>query len=410
LNPKIYKTGLDLKFMEIKRQIEEFTRGAVNVLGSESLESKLNEGRPLNIKFGVDPTAPDIHLGHTVPLQRLKGFQNYGHNVQLIIGDYTAMIGDPSGKSETRPMLTPEEIQHNLATYTTQVFKLLNPEKTELLYNSHWLGKFSGADMLKIGTKHSVQQLLQRRDFKNRIDSGSPLSVTELFYPLLVGYDSVHLKTDVEIGGTDQLFNFLASREMQKAYGLLEEVVITLPILEGLDGVKKMSKSLGNAIGVTEKPNEMYGKIMSVSDDLMWKYFDLLSDRTIEEISEMKSSGRNPMEYKMALASEIVEKYHGRNLARGAATYFEDVHRRRNIPEKLEKINLDYRPNLTIVDILRYSGRTKTNGEARRLIEGGGVRINGEKISDSNYAIKSDRDQTLQVGKKFYRELRFSKD
>mgnify|MGYP001239469619 CR=1 FL=1 len=396
--------------MEVKKQIEEFTRGAIDVLGAESLESKLREDRPLNIKFGVDPTAPDIHLGHTVPLQRLRKFQNYGHNIQLIIGDYTAMIGDPSGKSETRPMLTPEEIQHNMETYTTQVFKLLDPEKTELLYNSAWLGDFSGADMLKIGSKHSVQQLLQRRDFKNRIESGNPLSVTELFYPLLVGYDSVHLKTDVEIGGTDQLFNFLASREMQKAYGLSEETVITLPMLEGLDGVKKMSKSLGNAIGVTEKPNDMYGKIMSLSDDSMWKYYELLSDSPVDEIGGMKSSGENPMGHKMRLASEIVEKYHGTEAARISGDYFSQVHRRKNLPEDLEALSIKYRPDLQLIEILRESGRTKTNGEARRLVQGGGVRINGEKISDPYYKISSEDGQVLQVGKKFYRELKFSKD
>ena len=396
--------------MEVSKQLKEFTRGAINVLSVESLESKLREGRPLNIKFGVDPTAPDIHLGHTVPLQRLRGFQNYGHNVQLIIGDYTAMIGDPSGKSETRPMLTPEQIQHNLTTYTDQVFKLLDQQKTELLYNSAWLGDLSGADLLKIGSKHSVQQLLQRRDFRNRIETESPLSVTELFYPLLVGYDSVHLKTDVEIGGTDQLFNFLASRELQKAYGIPEEVVITLPILEGVDGIKKMSKSLGNAIGVTEEPKNMYGKVMSISDDLMWKYFELLSDRAVDDINEMKDSGRNPMEYKMRLASELVEKYHGIEAATLARDNFNQVHRNRGIPESLETLTVSYQPDLQLIGVLKETGRAKTNGEARRLVQGGGVKIDGEKILDPYYQISPNDGQILQVGKKFYRKLRFSKD
>ncbi len=396
--------------MRVKKQVEEFTRGAVDILSVESLESKLKEGKPLNIKFGVDPTTPEIHLGHTVPLQRLRIFQNYGHNVQLIIGDYTAMIGDPSGKSETRPMLIPEEIQKNLATYTDQVFKLLDPEKTQLLYNSSWLGKFSGADLLKIGSKHSVQQLLQRRDFKHRLDSRSPLSITELFYPLLVGYDSVHLKTDVEIGGTDQLFNFLASRELQKAYGLPEEVVITLPILEGLDGVKKMSKSLGNAIGVTEEPNNMYGKIMSISDDLMWKYYKLLSDLPVDAINNGESSERNPMDYKLMLASELVEKYYGREVAKRAEDHFSQVHRKRNLPENLETLTVNYQPDLQLIGLLKATGRAKTNGEARRLVEGGGVKIDGKKISDLHYQISLKAGQVLQIGKKFYRELKFSKD
>ncbi len=244
--------------MTLEDQLNEFRRGTVNILTEEELVRKLKQNRPLNVKFGVDPTAPDIHLGHTVPLQKLKQFQDLGHNIQLIIGNYTVMIGDPSGRSETRPPLTREEIENNMETYQKQVFKVLDPKKTPLVYNSLWLEKFSGTDIIKLGSKYTVQQLLQRRDFGERIKQNRPLSVTELLYPLLVGYDSVHLKSDVEIGGTDQLFNFMASREIQKAYEQEPEVIITLPLLEGVDGVKKMSKSFGNAIGVNDDPNDMY--------------------------------------------------------------------------------------------------------------------------------------------------------
>lgn len=392
--------------MEIYEQIKEFTRGAVDILGEESLEKRLKEGRPLNIKFGVDPTAPDIHLGHTVPLQRLRSLQGYGHNIQLIIGDYTAMIGDPSGRSETRPMLTAEEIEHNMRTYSDQVFHLLDPEKTQLLYNSQWLGKFSGADLLKMGGKHSIQQLLQRRDFRDRLESGNPLSVTELFYPLLVGFDSVHLETDVEIGGTDQLFNFLVSRDMQKTYGIPEETVITLPLLEGLDGVKKMSKSLNNAIGVTDQPEEMYGKVMSISDELMWKYYELLSDRLVGEIEDMKHSDENPMKHKMNLAYEIVEKYHGSEKADEAKNYFHSVHRRNEIPSELEKISLN-KEELGIIDVLVKAGRASSRNEARRLIDAGAVKIDGEKITNFHYEIGQE-NKVLQVGKKFYRKIGFN--
>lgn len=255
--------------MILEDQLNGFRRGTEDILTEDELIRKLKQNRPLNVKFGVDPTAPDIHLGHTVPLQKLKQFQDLGHNIQLIIGDYTAMIGDPSGRSETRPTLTREEIENNIGTYQKQVFKVLDPDKTDLVYNSQWLEKFSRTDVIKLCSKYTVQQLLQRRDFGERIKQTKTLFVTELLYPLLIGYDFVHLKSDVEIGGTFQLFNLMASREMQKAYGQEPEVIITLPLLEGIDGVKKMSKSFGNAIGVNDDPNDMYGKIMSISDDLM---------------------------------------------------------------------------------------------------------------------------------------------
>lgn len=403
--------------MALEDQLNEFRRGTVNILTEEELIRRLKQNRPLNVKFGVDPTAPDIHLGHTVPLQKLKQFQDSGHDIQLIIGDYTAMIGDPSGRSETRPTLTREEIESNMETYQKQVFKVLDPNKTSLVYNSRWLEKFSGTDIIKLGSKYTVQQLLQRRDFGERIKQNRPLSVTELLYPLLVGYDSVHLKSDVEIGGTDQLFNFIVGREIQKAYGQEPEVIITLPLLEGVDGAKKMSKSFGNAIGVNDDPNDMYGKIMSISDDLMLKYYELLSETPLEEFQEIRaaitSGSVNPMEYKQRLAREIVSRYHGQNLALSAEERFNYVHRRKNVPEKLEEQVIKYSTNeeeLSIVKVLRQMGRVSSNSEARRLIEQGGVRLDGNTINDINYVVFPQDSQIVQIGKRYFRRLKHEKE
>lgn len=402
-----------MKNIKVEDQLREIKRGTVGILAEEELVAKLEESRPLNVKFGVDPTAPDIHLGHTVPLQKLKQFQDLGHNIQLIIGDYTAMIGDPSGRSETRPTLTREEIEANLGTYKDQVFKILDPSRTTLLFNSVWLNPFSGADMIRLGSKYTVQQLLQRRDFSERMKQNKPLSVTELLYPLLVGYDSVHLKSDIEIGGTDQLFNFMASREIQKAYGQRPEVVITLPLLEGLDGVKKMSKSLGNAIGVSEAPTDMYGKIMSISDDLMLRYYELISNVPVQEFEQMqraiKSGESNPIDHKQRLAKEIVLRYHGESAADEAQDYFNRVHRTRGLPSELETSSIEYCPGdtLSLVDAIKSAGRANSNSAARRLIEQGGVRLDGEKVLDVSYTLEPREGQVLQVGKNFYRKLEF---
>jgi len=401
--------------MALEDQLKKIRRGTVDILTEEELVRRLEKNRPLNVKFGVDPTAPDIHLGHTVPLQKLKQFQDLGHNIQLIIGDYTAMIGDPSGRSETRPTLSREEIERNMKTYQVQVFKILDQNRTELLYNSTWLEQFSGTDMIKLGSKYTVQQLLQRRDFGERIKQNKPLSVTELLYPLLVGYDSVHLNSDIEIGGTDQLFNFMASREIQKAYGQEPEVVITLPLLEGVDGVKKMSKSLGNAIGVNDNPNDMYGKIMSISDDLMLNYYELLSETPLEEFQEIRnaitSGSLNPMEYKQRLAREIVSRYHGQNFALFAEERFTKIHRERGMPNQLEEEIIRYSTGqgLPIIDILRQTGRVKSNSEARRLIEQGGVRLDGKVVDDINYSIYPKDGQIVQVGKRYFRKLKYKK-
>jgi len=326
------------------------------------------------------------------------------------------MIGDPSGRSDTRPMLTPEQIAANVGTYAGQVFKLLDPDRTELLYNSQWLGEFSGTDLIQLASKHTVQQLLQRRDFSNRINESRPLSVAELIYPLLVGYDSVHLKTDIELGGTDQLFNFVASRTIQGAYGQTSEVVLTLPLLEGTDGVRKMSKSLGNAIGVTDEPFDMYGKIMSISDPLMVKYFELLSDVPVDEFDSIKESMErgtaNPMHYKQQLARELVGRYHGLEAAVDAEKQFNKVHRRRKSPEYIEQTQVLYssEADLGIIGVLRLSGRASSNGEARRLLQQGGVRIDGDIVKDFNYSLKPEDGTILQVGKRYFRELKFKKE
>lgn len=402
--------------MNLEYQIKSIERGTVDIIGRERVPELLKEGRKLNIKFGIDPTAPDIHLGHTVPLQKLRQFQEMGHNIHLIIGNYTATIGDPSGRSETRSMLTPEKIASNVKTYSEQVFKLLDPKKTELLYNAEWLGDFSGSDLIQLASKSTVQQLLQRRDFSKRIKENRPLSVAELIYPLLVGYDSVHLKTDIELGGTDQLFNFVVSRAMQVAYGQTPEVVLTLPLLEGTDGVRKMSKSLGNAIGVTDEPFDMYGKIMSVSDPVMIKYYELLSDVPVDEFESIKESMEtgtaNPMHYKQQLARELVGKYRGLEDSINAEKQFNKVCRRRGLPEEIEKTQVLYSSgqDLGIVNVLRLSGRASSNGEARRLLQQGGVRIDGNVVKDLDYSINPENGTILQVGKRYFRELQFKKE
>ena len=398
---------------DVKEQLKIIKRGIVEIITSESLEEKLYEERPLNVKFGVDPTAPDIHLGHTVPLQKLKQFQELGHNIQLVIGDYTAMIGDPSEKSETRPMLSSEKIKINRDSYTKQVFKVLDANKTNLLYNSEWLSKFSGTDMIKLCSRYTVQKLIQRRDFSKRLEEDKPLSVSELIYPLLVGYDSVYLGTDIEIGGTDQLFNFMASRDVQKAHGQTPEVIITLPLLEGTDGIKKMSKSLGNSIGVDDDPIDIYGKIMSISDSTMIKYYELLSDVSLEELEHikkpLKEGKENPMIYKERLAMEITEKYHGSDAAHEAQEFFIKVHKKKKVPDEMQKIEILYKDefNLGIIDILRKTGRALSNSEARRLIEQGGIRIDDNIISDINYHLEPRNGTVLKVGKQYFRKLYF---
>jgi tyrosyl-tRNA synthetase len=401
--------------MDLETKLRLIKRGTIDIISEKELIEKLKEESPLNIKFGIDPTAPDIHLGHTVPLHKLKQFQNLGHIIHLIIGDYTAIIGDPSGRSETRPMLTKEEISKNFKTYTEQVFKILDPERTNLLYNSDWLSKFSGEDMIRLSSKYTVQQMLQRRDFGKRLDENKPLSIAELVYPLLVGYDSVHLKSDIELGGSDQLFNFMTSRDLQVIHGQKPEVVLILPILEGLDGVKKMSKSLGNAIGVNETPFEMYGKIMSINDQLMLKYYELLSDVSTEALDHIKNVVQtgieNPMVYKKKLAREIVTRYHSSEFANDAELRFSQIYQNRKRPQNLESFTFKYGNNIpiTILDLLRESGRVPSNSEGRRLLDQGGVRLNNELIKDPTYVVIPKDELVLEIGKRYLKKVIFDK-
>jgi tyrosyl-tRNA synthetase len=401
--------------MGLEEQLRNIKRGSIELISEEELIIKLKQNRPLNIKFGIDPTAPDIHLGHTVPLQKLRQFQDEGHNIHLIIGDYTAMIGDPSGRSEARPMLTKDEISKNLKTYTEQVFKILDPNLTKILYNSQWLGQFTGEDMIKLASRYTVQQLLQRRDFSNRIAENRPLSLSELIYPLLVGYDSVHLQTDIEIGGSDQLFNFVTSRSLQSAYGQMPEIILILPLLEGIDGQKKMSKSLNNAIGVTEEPSEMYGKLMSINDNLMLKYYELLSNIPTGELDHIKRNvlekTENPLIYKKRLAREIVARYHSEVAAEYAENNFSQVVQKKNVPETVEKMEVKYasHDDLSLVGILRKTGIPSSNSEARRLINQRAVKINGETVTDVLYSIEPIDGTIMKVGKRNFRELYFTK-
>ena len=397
--------------MSVENQIELFRRGVQDFIGEDSLTKKLQKGEPLNVKFGVDPTAPDIHLGHTVPLQKLRQFQQFGHNAILVVGNYTAKIGDPSGKSETRPMLSDEEIAHNMKTYTDQVYNILDKDQTRIVYNADWLSKFTLEDLLKLGSKASVQQMLQRRDFSKRIEEGSSLTLTELLYPLLVGYDSVELEADVEIGGTDQLFNFMASRNVQSAYGQEPEVVLTLPLLEGLDGKRKMSKSYGNTIGVRDSPQSMYGKVMSISDDLMVRYFELLSDIDTETLDRVRTvvSGledKNPMDYKQMLAREMVTRFHSVEDAIEAQNYFDrTVREKRFDEENLQEFEVT-KTNTSLVGIIRdITGRT--GKDAKRLIEQGGVKIGSERIQDTNYSVSGENPIDIHVGKNSHYRLTF---
>ena len=399
--------------MKPEEQLKLISRGIVEIIGEEDLLRKLYEDRSLTVKFGIDPTAPDIHLGHTVPLQKLRQFQSLGHQVQLVVGDYTAMIGDPSGRSETRPMLTREEIEANLNTYKSQVFKVLDEDKTRLYYNSVWLNDLTSQQMIQLASKYTVQQMLQRRDFGNRMRENRPITISEIFYPLLVGYDSVVLQSDIEIGGTDQLFNFMTSREVQQAYGIKPEAVVTLPLLEGLDGKKKMSKSLGNAVGIEDAPFDMFGKIMSISDELMMRYYVLISDATNEEIEHMKSrmaEGENPIIYKQRLAREIVGRYHGETASEASERRFNEAYRERRNPMDIEKLEIKYTVcgDLALRSIIsEYFGVSRS--QATRLIEQGAVDINGEKVKNSQYRMTPDDGISLRVGKKEPVKLYFKK-
>jgi len=385
-------------------------RGAQEILREEELEKRLAEGRPLRIKAGFDPTAPDLHLGHTVLLNKLKQFQDLGHEAIFLIGDFTGMIGDPTGKNVTRKPLTRDEVIENAKSYEHQIFKILDPEKTYVCFNSSWMNAMNSADLIQLAAKHTVARMLEREDFNNRYKTGQPIAIHEFLYPLIQGYDSVALKADVELGGTDQTFNLLVGRHLQEIYGQKPQVVLTMPILEGLDGVQKMSKSLGNYVGVAEPPDQMYGKLMSITDPLMWRYLDLLSFKSTSEIEQRKracSEGANPRDVKKLLSFEIVERFHGVLAATKAEESFEARHKQKLIPEDLQEMTLRVpAEGRAIANTICDLALTASTSEARRAIQGGGVKINGDKVIDPKVKIQIGGPYIIEVGKRKIAKVR----
>ncbi len=394
------------------RELELIKRGTVEIVGEEELKKKLSRKEPLRVKAGFDPTAPDLHLGHTVLLWKLRDFQELGHTVYFLIGDFTAMIGDPTGKSETRPPLSREEVLENAKTYVKQVFKILIPERTVVVFNSEWLSKMSAEDMIRLSSKYTVARMLERDDFEKRFKSGRPIHIHEFLYPLLQGYDSVALKADVELGGTDQKFNLLVGRHLQKEHGQEPQACIMMPILVGLDGVQKMSKSLGNYVGILEAPQEQFGKIMRIPDELMWDYFKLVTRIPESRIKELKAdveSGKfHPMEAKKLLAQTIVETFHGKEAALKAKRHFEKVFSQKKLPDEIPEPKVKVKENpVWLPALLKAAGLVKSSSEGRRQIKLGGVRINGQKITDVSAKIDVlEKEHILQVGKRRFARIK----
>jgi tyrosyl-tRNA synthetase len=395
--------------VSVKESLAIIRRGAQEILVESELIEKLETGRPLRIKAGFDPTAPDLHLGHTVLLNKLKQFQDLGHEILFLIGDFTGMIGDPTGKNVTRKPLTAEQVQENAKSYQEQVFKILDPEKTTVVFNSHWMKKLSSADMIRLASNHTVARMLERDDFDKRYKSGQPIAIHEFLYPLIQGYDSVELNADVELGGTDQKFNLLMGRELQKAYGKPQQSILTMPILEGLDGVQKMSKSLGNYIGINDSPKDIFGKIMSISDDLMWRYIDLLSFKSIEDIQQWRdevTAGRNPIEIKKDFAQEIVARFHSVEEGQQAREGFDNQFKKGEVPDDIEDISLDVGiEGMPIANLLKEAGLTVSTSEALRMIKQGAVKIDGEKVEDKSLLISSGFQAVFQVGKRKFARI-----
>ena len=394
---------------EVAEAIAEITRGAEEVLLEQELAEKLASGKPLIVKAGFDPTAPDLHLGHTVLINKLRVFQDFGHKVVFLIGDFTGMIGDPTGKNVTRKPLTTEQVIANAETYKEQVFKILDPAKTEIRFNSEWMSKMGAADMIKLAARHTVARMLERDDFKKRYQNNQSIAIHEFLYPLVQGWDSVELKADVELGGTDQRFNLLMGRELQKEEGQRPQTVIMTPLLEGLDGVQKMSKSLNNYIGITESANDMFGKIMSVSDELMWRYFQLLSFRSITEIDELKAAvadGKNPRDVKVLLAKEIIARFHSEEEAEKAEQDFIQRFQKNalpdDIPEKTVQVGTE---GMAIGNVLKEAGLVQSTSEALRMIKQNAVKVDGEKFSDSRYVCTEKDSGVYQVGKRRFAKL-----
>ncbi|MEW8013965.1 MAG: tyrosine--tRNA ligase [Candidatus Sedimenticola endophacoides] len=384
--------------------MEIIRRGAEEILVEEALIRKLERGRPLRIKAGFDPTAPDLHLGHTVLINKLRQFQELGHEVMFLIGDFTAMIGDPTGKSATRPPLTREEVLENAKTYEHQVFKILDAERTTVSFNSSWMGQMNSADMIQLAARHTVARMLERDDFSKRYKSGQPISIHEFLYPLVQGYDSVAMKADVELGGTDQKFNLLVGRQLQEVYGQEPQVALTMPILEGLGGVQKMSKSLNNYVGISDRPDDMFGKIMSISDELMWRYYELLSFRPMSEVDGLRlqvEEGLNPRDVKVALAMELVGRFHSEDDARQANANFVARFRKGTLPDEMPEVELASQDGgLPIANLLRDAGLVGSTSDGLRMIAQGAVKIDGEKIGDRSLVVPAGSTHIYQVGKR----------
>jgi tyrosyl-tRNA synthetase len=403
----IMALGVPAEMADLDQVLAEIRRGTDEILLEADLLEKLKEGRPLRIKLGADPTAPDIHLGHTVILNKLRLFQELGHEVIFLIGDFTGMVGDPSGKNSTRPPLTREQVLANAETYKEQVYKILDPAKTRIEFNSSWLEPLGAAGMIRLASKQTVARMMERDDFKKRYASGQSIAIHEFMYPLLQGYDSVALQADVELGGTDQKFNLLMGRELQKAEGQKPQAVIMMPLLEGLDGVKKMSKSAHNYIGVSEPANEMFGKLMSISDDLMWRYFELLSFRPLAEIEQFKqdvANGSNPRDTKIALAKEIITRFHDAASAESAHQAFVD-RSKGMIPDDIEEIELVAGEGIAIANLLKDADLVSSTSEAMRMIKQGAVKMDGEKLEDSRVTLLAGTVAVFQVGKRKFAKV-----
>ena len=384
--------------------LDLIARGTDEITKPEELEQRLKLGRPLRVKVGFDPTAPDLHIGHTVIINKMRQFQDLGHEVIFLIGDFTGLIGDPTGKNVTRKPLSPEQVKENAETYASQVFRILDPEKTEIRFNSEWLNQLGSDGMVRLAATYTVARMLEREDFKNRFKNNQPIAIHEFLYPLAQGYDSVMLECDIEMGGTDQKFNLHVGRQLQQHYGQEPQVIITLPLLEGLDGVQKMSKSLDNYVGITESPDEMFGKLMSISDELMWRYFDLLSFRSNQELSDLRADmtgGRNPRDIKFLLCEEIIERFHSREAAVAAREAFIARFQQGQMPDDIaEKTLQTAGEGIGIAAALSQCGLTSSNSEAFRMIQQGGVKIDGEKISDRTLRLQPGFSGILQVGKR----------
>ncbi len=396
--------------MSIQESLDLLTRGTQDVIKLEELEKKLKKGKPLQIKAGFDPTAPDLHIGHTVLINKMRQFQMLGHEVTFLIGDFTGMIGDPTGKSDTRKILTREQVNENAETYQQQIFKILDKDKTKIAFNSTWMNKLGAGGMIDLASRYTVARMLERDDFSKRFASQQPIAIHEFMYPLVQGYDSVAMKTDVELGGTDQTFNLLMGRTLQGQFGQEPQVVMTMPLLEGLDGVQKMSKSLGNYIGIEDEPKDMFGKIMSISDELMWRYFDLLSFKSNSEIATFKQEmkdGKNPRDIKFILGLEIVERFHGKQAAEGALQGFKNQFQKGAIPDDIPEITIDSLENgeIGLALLLKNAGLCVSTSDAMRMVKQNAVSINGQKVSNPKQQITAGTQGIFQVGKRKFAKI-----